>query len=221
MYYDFDDVIARVRVAMDENRQAETLDGMGDTNTLTLDELIRKKIPEAARVVVMNAPTELVGEGEAFGDSIQWESAEGYGMGEISLPLDFLRLLTFQMSDWDCPVTEAITETHPLYIQQRSRIRGIAGNPQRPVVAIVHKPIGLVLEFYSCESGEGCCVKMARYIPTPLIDEEEDRIDIPDKLVDVVVNYTAYLTCALLGQNDTASACREVANRLMGLTKDD
>lgn len=216
MYYDFADIIARARIAMDENRQGEPLDGMGDVNTLTLDELLRQKIPEAMRICMLNAPTELLGEGEAFADSIQWESAEGYGMGEIVLPDDFLRLLTFQMSDWDLPVTEAITEVHPLYLRQKSRFRGIRGNPQKPIVAVVHKPIGLVLEFYSCESGEGCCVKMARYIPTPRIDTEEDKIDIPDKLVDVVVNYTGYLVAALLGQEVTANSCKETANKLMG-----
>ena len=216
MYYDFSDIIARVRVAMDENRQADELDGMGDASTLTTDEVIRSKVPEALRVVLMNAPVELIGEGDAFGESIQWESAEGYGMGEIVLPDDFLRLLTFQMSDWSVPVTEASTETHPLYLRQRSRIRGISGNPQRPVVAIVHKPIGLVLEFYTCESGEGCCIKMARYIPIPRIDTEMDMVSIPDKLLDVVINYTAYLVCALLGQTETAAACKELANRLMG-----
>ena len=219
MTYSVTDLVGEIRIALDQNMNSEALTELNDIDTLSLDELIKSKVEDAARMVVMLAPAVLLGSGKAFGDTIGWDMQAGYGSGHIVLPDDFLRLIVFQMSDWSMPVTVAIDETSPLYSRQKSRYAGVRGNPQRPVVAIVQQPIGNVLEFYSCEQGEHVYIKMARYAPIPkryTLDEEE-VIDLPDKLVRPVVYYAAYLVAVAQQQTEQAKGCMAVCEGLLGV----
>lgn len=215
MEYNVSDLKREVRVAIDQNMSSVALSTLGDVDTLSLEEIIESKIPIAARVVESNAPVYLLDSGRAFADSIGWESREGYGTGHIHLPDDFLRLVTFQMSDWDYAATEAINEESPLYSRQRSRYAGVRGNPQRPVVAIVQQPIGLVLEFYSCTGGPGVFVKRARYIPVPRV--RNGKIELCEKLKDAIVYYAGYLVALSVQQGDLAAAMLAASNTLSDL----
>lgn len=216
MEYNVSDIVQEVKVAIDENVSSTALSGLGDVDTLTKEEIINSKIVAAATVIESNAPSYLLDSGRAFGESIGWHGQPGHGSGYIHLPDDFLRLVTFQMSDWDYPVTIAITETDPAYQQQRSRFAGIRGCPQKPVVAITNQPIGLVLEFYSCSSGDDAFVKRARYIPIPRI--RNHKIDLCEKLKPAIVYYTAYLTALSMGEGDVASAMLTTAKELAEIT---
>ena len=213
MRYDIEELRRDVRIALDENKKGARLIESGDIDALTLDEIIDSKIADAAKVVEQQAPSYMLDGGKAFGESIGWKSRKGYGMGYIHLPDDFLRLVTFQMSDWSRAVTEPITDTHPLYARQQSRFEGVKGNPQKPVVAIVTQPIGQVLEFYSCTGGEKVYAKMARYIPVPKVKNGE--IELCEKLKRAVVYYTASLVALTLGQGETATAMLNIAKEQM------
>lgn len=198
MRYGIDDILRDVRVALDLNITSEALEN--DVDTLSVDDIIRSNIERSAYIIERDAPLHLLDEGKDFGDcSIYWRSSVGYGAGSILLPEDFLRLVSFQMSDWSVPVSVAIDESNPLYPIQQSRYEGVRGNPQRPIVAIVHKPMGNVLEFYSCKCGNSVYVKQAMYIPRPKI--EMGYIDICERLKDAVVYYIAYLTCCSMGNS--------------------
>ena len=181
---------------------------------MSIDALIESKIEDAARAVTVNAPRHLLDSGKGFSTAVAWSSSKTKHWGFTSLPEDFLRLVTFQMSDWSYPVVEAITETDPIYKQQNSRFAGIGGNPQRPVVAIVQHPIGLILEFYSCTSND-VAVKLARYIPIPRIENE--RIGISEKLVKAVIYYCAYLTLVSLSEVELAKVMHTIYKDLSEL----
>lgn len=213
--FDVADVIKEVRIAIDQNMSSETLIDIGDVDTLSIEDIIRSKIADAARVVELNAPSMLLDGGKAFGDSIGWNSEAGYGSGHIILPEDFLRLVTFQMSDWSYAVTQAITEEDPLYLQQHSRFPGIRGCPQRPVVAIITQPVGQVLEFFSCTAGEDVFVKRARYIPIPTIKEE--KIELCEKLKPAIVYYAAYMTALSIGDETLASVMQKQCKEIIGI----
>jgi hypothetical protein len=187
-------------------------------DTLTLDEIIESKVADAARIVENSASASLLDSGKAFGESIGWDGQPGYGAGYIHLPDDFMRLVCFQMSDWDYAVTVAITEDTPQYQMQRSRFAGVRGTPQKPVVAITSQPIGLVLEFFSCYSGENAFIKKARYIPIPRI--KNNKIDLCEKLRSAVVYYTAYLAALNLGNGDAAATLLATARELAEITPD-
>lgn len=214
-----EDLITAAKVAIDENVSSEPLAALGDLDTLTLDEIIRSKIEDAARLVEEGAAHYLLDAGKPFGASVEWESQEGYGAGRVKLPDDFMRLVTFRMSDWYKPVTEAITEEHPLYLQQSSRYAGVRGNPERPVVAITHGAAGQVLEFYSCQAGPGVCVRTARYLPLPKIykDGGKEYIDLCPKLQRAVVYRLASMACAIVGHSELAALLLGTSNELAGI----
>lgn len=206
------------KVALDENVDSTALSGLGDVDTLSLLEIIESKVVDAAMVIEQNAPAHLLDSGRAFGESIGWDGQPGYGAGYIHLPDDFMRLVCFQMSDWDYAVTIAITEDSPQYQMQRSRFAGVRGNPQKPVVAITSQPIGLVLEFFSCYSGDNAFIKKARYIPMPRI--RNGKIELCEKLKRAVVYYTAYLAALSLGNGDAAAAMLSTARELAEISQD-
>ena len=214
MVFEVSDIIRDVRVAIDNNDTSlEMPNNLIDIDTLTLEQIIESKVADAARVVESTAPFYLLDSGKAFGDSIGWDGEAGYGSGHIHLPDDFLRLVTFQMSDWSYPVSEAITEEDEEYAMQRSRYAGIKGSPQKPVVAVVQQPIGLVLEFHSCYSGEHAYIKRARYIPIPRVID--GGIDLCEKLRPAIVYYTAYMVALSIKDGDLATAMLNQSKELM------
>lgn len=215
MEYPVEQLVREAKVAIDENVSSEALTALGDLDTLTLDEILLSKVEDAARLVEEGAALYLLDAGKPFGASVEWESQEGYGAGKVNLPSDFMRLVTFRMSDWYKPVTEAITEDHPLYIQQSSRYLGVRGNPERPVVAIVHGAAGQVLEFYSCLAGPGVRVSVARYLPIPTI--KEGSIDLCPKLERAVVYRLASMACAIVGHSELAALLLGTSNELAGI----
>ena len=221
MVYSVEDIKRDVRIALDQNNSSDALIETGDIDTLTLEEIIESKIEDAARIVSRDIARHLLDGGRSFGESIGWDSSEGYGSGFVPLPSDFLRLLSFQMSDWAYPVTSAITEDNPMYPLQHSEFGGVRGNWQKPVVAIVNRSVtidsqekeGLILEFYSCSAGAGTRIKTARYIPMPKI--ENGSITLYGNVRPAVIYYTAYLVALSIEANDLAVVLLNVSKELM------
>lgn len=203
--YQVSDLVKEIRVAIDSNK-SDQLTGISDIDTLALEEIIGSKIAEAARIVVLNAPSYLLDGGDSLGTTVVWNGTSG----RMTLPEDFLRLVVFKMSDWSRGVTVPISETDPLYAQQSSRWAGVRGNPQKPVVAIVPNSNGLVLEFYSSKSGS---VAQATYIAMPKV--ESGKITLCEKLHDATVYYAAYLTAISTGETALAEALLSIAGELM------
>ena len=217
MEYLVSDIIRAAKVAIDENVSSDALTALGDLDTLTLDEIIRSKVEDAARLVEEGAAHYLLDAGQAFGGAIYWDSeVAGYGAGRVSLPDDFMRLVSFEMSDWSYPVTVAITEEDPRYPMQSSRYRGVRGNPQRPVVAITHGATGLQLEFYSCEAGPDVHIKLAHYLAVPKVSTA-GKIDLCPKLERAVVYRLASMTAAIVGAPDLAATLLGTSNELAGI----
>lgn len=207
--YQLDDLMKSVRIVLDNNMASDTLSALGDIDTLSLDEIIRSHLIEAVRSVEMNAPLSLLGGGTTFfGETITWYQQEGKGSGFVHLPDDFLRLIIFQMSDWQRPVFEAVSPQDPRYNMLRSRYAGVSGCPEKPSAVLVNMPTGMVLEFHSCVGGAGTFVRQASYIPYPKV--ENDAIGIPYQLKEAVIYFCAYLTA-------TTTQDAELAEKLLGI----
>lgn len=216
MEYLVSDIIREAKVAIDENVSSDALSVLGDMDTLTLEEIMRSKVEDAARLVEEGAAHYLLDTGKNLGGSVEWENdVAGYGAGKLSLPPDFMRLVTFRMSDWYRPVTEAITEEHPDYPLQSSRYAGVRGNPQRPVVAVTHGATGLQLEFYCSSAGPGVRVSVAKYLPRPEVND--GKIDLCEKLQRAVVYRLASMTAAIVGASDLAAILLGTSNELAGI----
>lgn len=208
--YNIETVSEDVRIAIDENKTSEQLLGDEDIDTLSLNEIIRSKIEEAVRRVETSAPTFLLEEGHTFGDSVFWEDNNS---GWTLLPDDFMRLIAFRMSDWERTCYNAISVDDPIYDLQSSRYKGVRGNVQKPVCAVVNRAEGKALEFYSCNSEEAY-VKRATYLPYPVIDDE-DGIDISERCYTAVVYTTASLVLTAYGANDRAEQLTALAKSIM------
>lgn len=203
-----------VKVAIDMNRGDEPLIMEGDTDTLTLDEIIYAKLADAVRMVEMEAPLTMLESGHDFGEhdtcsSIFWGED---GKGFIILPEDFMRLISFRMSDWTRTIYEAITESDPQYALQSSRFKGICGNPEKPVVAVVRRSEGKVLEFYSCRDN-AATVAQATYLPIPKIDRD-GGIDVAEDCYRAAVYRAASLALASVG-DQLSTSMLEISKSLL------
>lgn len=213
MQYNVADFIKDVRTVLDRNMNSEALTELEDVDTLTLDDIIESKVVDAVRMVELEAPTYRLGPGTSFGETVAWDNAEGVGSGYVLLPTDFLRLVVFQMTDWNQAVYEPITPDDPRYKMQKSLFPGIKGNPERPVTVLVNKPTGMALEFFSCTAGEGTGIAIASYIPEPTITD--NTIDIPRQLRDAAVYYAAYLTAVTMEEIEQAEKLLTIGKSLM------
>lgn len=189
-----EDMAKAVRVAIDMNHNSTPLLADDDLDTVSLDDIIYAKLVDAVRMVEMEAPLNLLEQGHQFREAVTWGED---GKGWILLPDDFMRLVVFKMSDWRYAISEAITQDDPIYTRQFSKWKGICGNPERPVVAIVNRAEGHVLEFFSCKDNTAT-VDQAVYIPLPKIDAD-GGIDVSEKCYRAAVYRAAALALASIG----------------------
>ena len=207
MVYNIHDVMRDVRVCLDQNMTSEQLLQTDDVDTLALDDIVRSKILEAVVRVHTDAPIHLLEEGHTFGDAVYWGDLES---GWVLLPHDFMRLIVFEMSDWEKAVFTAISASSPEYPLQRQRVKALRGTAQRPVCVLTSRPEGKALEFYSCKSEEAY-VRRAQYMPYPYIDCD-GGIDISEHCYTSVIYTTASLVLLTLGENEKATLLSEISN---------
>lgn len=206
-----------VRRILDENRCTELLLDSADPETLDLQEQIRAKVEDAARIVESVAPLEFVnGEGERLTlkskDGVRWLNDTS---GWIVLPSDFLRLLKFSMSDWARPVYLPAKEGSLEHRLMLHRQPGIAGTPLRPRVAIVTRGVGLTLEFAGCSS-RSATITDDLYLAVPRLDGE-DGIELCGKCRRSVMYMTAALTAMAYGEMEKGRVMQGIALSLINL----
>lgn len=198
-----------VRLAIDMNSDNRALLVEEDPDTTSLDDIITAKLCDAIRMVELEASLEMLEQGHQFGETVTWVSD---GKGWTLLPDDFLRLVSFKMSDWNYGVSEAITNDDTLYSRQWSKWKGIGGTPEKPVVAIVNRPEGLALEFFSCVDEEAT-VERATYVPMPRIDLH-GGIDVSERCYKAAVYRAASLALSSVG-DQLATTMIEISKSLL------
>lgn len=198
-----------VRIAVDMNHDSTPLLLEDDIDTISFNDIIYAKLTDAVRMVEMEAPLHLLEQGHQFGENIVWSDS---GKGWLILPDDFMRLVVFKMSDWHHSVSEAITQDDPKYSRQWSKWKGICGNPEKPVVAIVNRAEGNVLEFFSCND-DTATVEQAVYIPLPRIDLD-GGIDVSEKCYKAAVYRAGALALSSIG-DQLATTMVELSKSLL------
>ena len=210
MIYHVDKIMQDVRICLDQNMTSDALLKIGDIDTLSLNDIIRSKILEAVQRVHRDAPNYLLDGGHNFGDAVYWGEKES---GWVLLPKDFLRLVVFEMDDWEQAVYQAISTDDPEYEKQRSRFKGIRGTSQRPVCAIGIRPEGRVLEFYSCKSRDAK-VSRAIYMPYPN-EDEYGGVNISERCYTAVIYTAAGLTLMTCGEMEKGNTVSELAQTFL------
>ena len=215
MLYHLSDICRSVRIALRENVRTQPLLDAGDIDTLMLDEVIEAQVEKAACEVLLAAPHALLEEGLPFPAKVVWHRQPCHLWGHVLLPDDYLRLVSFRMSDWERAAT-LITVDDPRYQWQHSRFPGICGNPQNPIAVEVTYPEGRVLEFFSCHLPASLPkdvdkepifdipphdihpssvhphviyphVIHARYLPIPRLHPVDRTIHLPRRLYDTLI----------------------------------
>lgn len=251
MNYEVENLIEQVKVAIDENTSSEALTGPEsghDIDQLKVDEIVRSKLEDAARVVSSAAPVHLIDNALSFRDNpIYWLDSSDCTTfaGFIKLPVSFMRLIAFKMSDWDRVVTAPITEEDEEYKYQRSHWSGVRGTPERPVCVIANRFLKKdssnefeqkqVLEFYACKSrstsdgagGEtgGATISLAMCVTYPKIESvtttatgspvNVDKLDLSTRLLRPTVLEAASMTLLALGEGDAAQVLHAKAAELI------
>lgn len=204
--YQTERILEDVRTSIDRNMTSTALAGIGDVDTLAIDGIIRSKIEEGVRRVHATAPAFLLEGADDLRDSIHWERGCS---GWTLLPSDFLRLVVFQMSDWERPVYTAGDPDDAGYLHQSSRFAGIRGTAQKPKCYLSIRPEGRALEFYSCKS-EDAVIAKGKYMPDAVTDDA-GGIEISGRCHDAAVYTIASLTLAALGDTERSEALAALA----------
>ena len=207
--YAVSDLVKEVKVLLDRNQESAGLLAPSDSDTLSQAELIESKIVDAARIILSDAPEDMV-EGTLYTNSVTWtDSNYGYYVGNMVLPTDILRILSVKADGWNRPA-EIISESDDAYKYQNCKY-GVRGNPERPIAAIVHTANGKSIELYTSKKNDATLAFI--YVQVPSITTEQ-KISLPSVLKDAILYMAGYLTCISLGDNDTASGFLGVARKL-------
>lgn len=210
MIYQLAEIVKDVKIVLDENMTSEELLALEDIETLSMEDVIESNVVEAIRRVESVAPINMLESGHNLIDSLFWN---GNGSGFVVLPDDFMRLMAFKMSDWERTLHSAIEATDPIYAKQSSRFKGVRGNKQKPVVAIVNRPEGRILEFYSCDN-ENATMEIGVYRPYPKVDEYKG-VEISERCYRAVVYTIGALVLITYGEADKASALTELSKSIL------
>lgn len=204
-FYPTDKILRDVRVVIDQDKVSNQLQRMGDIETLSLNDIIQSKILDGVAFVHREAPVHYLDGGVHFGDTVHWEEMES---GWTLLPANFMRLMVFMMSDWERPVFSAIDTQDKAYALQRSRFKGLRGTPQKPICAIVNRPEGKTLEFFSCKSDKAF-VRKAIYLPYPVF--EDDGVVITERCYPASVYAIASFVCETLDDTERSISFSEIS----------
>lgn len=206
--YAVSDLVKEVKVLLDRNQESAGLLAPSDSDTLSQAELIESKIVDAARIILLDAPEDMV-EGTLCTNSVTWTDSNGYYVGNMVLPADILRILSVKADGWNRPA-EIISESDDAYKYQNCKY-GVRGNPERPIAAIVHTANGKSIELYTSKKNDATLAFI--YVQVPSITTEQ-KISLPSVLKDSILYMAGYLTCISLGDTDTASGFLGVARKL-------
>lgn len=206
--YAVSDLVKEVKVLLDRNQESAGLLAPSDSDTLSQAELIESKIVDAARIILSDAPEDMV-EGTSCTNDVTWTDSNGYYVGNMVLPADMLRILSVKAEGWNRPA-EIISESDDAYKYQNCKY-GVRGNPERPIAAIVHTANGKSIELYTSKKQDATLAFI--YVQIPSITTEQ-KINLPSILKDAILYMAGYLTCISLGDTDTASGFLGVARKL-------
>ena len=206
--YAVSDLVKEVKVLLDRNQESAGLLAPSDSDTLSQAELIESKIVDAARIILSEAPEDMV-EGTACTNEVTWTDSNGYYVGKMVLPTDMLRILSVKAEGWNRPA-EIISESDDAYKYQNCKY-GVRGNPERPIAAIVHTANGKSIELYTSKKQDATLAFI--YVQVPSITTEQ-KISLPSVLKDAILYMAGYLACISLGDTDTASGFLGVARKL-------
>lgn len=220
MNYAVADIIKDVRITLDQNQVESIL--AADDDTLELDDIIRKKITEAAMRILREAPLRMIDgtaslpEPVTIEDESEGSDAQAPIRSVIRLPDDYLRLAIVKMSDWKTPLRVAVLDTSDIYQTVTSEFDGIRPNQYRPLAVETEDADGPILELWGSSDADAV-LEQGRYIGLPRV--RDGILNFPKLLYPALVNMTAALTAQAYKDN-SAQPLMQIAVGYMGVQND-
>lgn len=113
--------------------------------------------------ILVTPPDRLLGWKRLPGQTL---TADSEGRVLLTLPDDFLMLLSLRLSNWERPVREVLRADHWLRRLQSLRWPSLRGTPERPLAFFtVDTACRPALELFSCDPGS--TVQLAEFIYYP------------------------------------------------------
>lgn len=188
-----EDLIRDVRIALDENAAQSTYI-QSNADNLELDDIISAKLPDAARDVTESAEVQLL-EPDAMTTTFTKTEAGG----TLTVPDDFLRIVSLKLKGWNRSVTMVAGEGSDIELMQRNKYT--RGTSMKPVCVLTHTSDGKkVIECF----GTGDSVERALYMPIPKVDG--GYLPISRLLRQAIVRRTAGLVLTSRGETERAAA---------------
>lgn len=132
-------ILKEVLARMDEISELNTIDVLPNG-------VVDKLLDESAYALLMFAPASIVPLSAFTLGTVAGTNSAGVLVSRVKLPTDFVRIVRFQLTDWDRPA-KLIDVDSPEYSMQFNEFT--YGGKSRPVIALVSDPVdGLSLEFY-------------------------------------------------------------------------
>jgi hypothetical protein len=165
-----------------------------DSGEIVNDSFIDELLDDSAKTLQLKLPGYL---SAPVNMDIASGTDNGDGTGFIQLPDDYIRLVTFKMTEWLIAVTVPITEDNPKYNLQKNPY--LRGKPNKPVLVIRNifdSTSKKILEYYSVSSDH--TIERAMYIQSMVAEL------FPDELIDTLAYQTASDAYLIMEQPDMA-----------------
>jgi hypothetical protein len=201
-------IVELVRTKLDEIELNESEMQDLDQDNENLDKVIKSCISEAYKMVSMLADVSMIEGKDASNASL---SIDDQLVGRISVPDDFIRLVSVRLSSWSSAKSSAISEDSPEYRMQSNR--WVCGTPNRPVAALANGKSGRVLELYKASSANDT-LKSFTYVPS--VADDAESVDISDQLAGAFIYFIAGLTLVTF-REDAADNFFKIGRNLLGL----
>lgn len=200
-------LINKIKTRIDEvSASGDAIVDVGVENTKPYDSIISELLDESAMEILLKAPfyrlNVTTGSVQAIKDSNDEK------IGTITLPDDFVRLVSFKMASWLQPVTAFAFPGDAVATKQSNKY--IRGGVAKPVAVLYRTDAGYMAHYYSVPSASDHIVDEFLYI------KKADATEIADsQMVDAMCWVCAGKTLGVLGQTTIANQCYENAKGLM------
>lgn len=220
------EIVKKVRWCIDEETQNDALlDGVDGNDDALMDNIIKAKICDSLRWILLYAPLEMLeGKDEATTTDMDYITTTISGADiipgnptRVKLPHRFLKLLRVRLKDWHRSVRVPIEEDSDEYLELNNETAG--ATVDRPVAAII-RTSPMELELWPGNTTE-TELKIS-FVNAP--DEQdysgaEDtaKIAIPQKAKTAFIYYIAFLVMCAYRDNATAESMLAIAKMNLGI----
>lgn len=181
----------------------ELLVPVGIEDNKPYDTIIETLLDESAIEVLLKAPFYRL----TISNSTSLEIVKkDSNTGIIILPTDFLRLLSFRMTEWERSVTQPAIKGDDISNMQSNKF--IRGGQAKPIGVLTRTDKGLALEYYS--------VKVDHTLAEFFYVKKQKAEDIEDiQMIDAMTWICAGKVLGVVGKFELAKNCYENANGLL------